>query len=417
MAIIDWINAALGAPVERKTGTEVITTQVINLPPNRSSAEVRNDLAAGVGYGGLNAIQISAVFACARVISEGLAQIPCILQRRSSKGGHEAALDHPLYDLLARAPNSFMTSFELREWIGFQLALLGNAYVFVSRDNQGRAIELIPLPHGSVSMTNPAFGEVVYRLNVTGQPLYSNLNIWHLKGASWDGLSGMSPQMIAARAIGLASDLEAFGSQLFRNGSRPSGLLTTDQALSPEQMGDLSRAWNEQQAGIGNAHKTAVLANGLEFRSMQTTADDAQFIQARRYQIEEICRIMRVDPLMVQQATDSASYSSIEQRFLAHLTHTLAPWFARFEQSAEVNLLTRAEQKAGYRIHLDTRSLSRGSAKERADYHAVLLQNGIETLNEARDDFGLDRSDDPAADELRPAANLYGDTNRAPPTK
>ena len=407
MGMFDLINAAFGAPIERKSGTEVITTATVNLP-TRSASEVRRDLEAGVGYGGLNAIQISAVFACARVIAEGLAQIPCILQKRSPSGGHEAAFEHPLYDLLARAPNSFMTSFEFREWIGFQLALLGNAYVFVSRDTQGRAIELIPLANGMVSQTNPDFGEVVYRLNVAGQPVYSNANVWHLKGASWDGLTGMSPQVIAARAIGLASDLEQFGSQLFRNGARPAGLLTTDQTLTTEQMAALSTAWNEQQAGVSNAHKTAILANGLSFESMQTTADDAQFILSRRYQIEEIARIMRVDPLMIQQATDSASYSSIEQRFLAHLTHTLAPVFARFEQSAEVNLLTRVEQKAGYRIHLDSRSLSRGSAKERADYHAVMIQNGIETVNEARDDFGLDRSTDPKADELRAAANLYG---------
>lgn len=383
-----------------------LTTAIVDLP-SRSASLIRQDLASDV-YGGVNAIQLSAVFACARVIAEGLAQVPCILQRTSKTGGREAALDHPLYDLLARRPNSYQNSFEFREWIALQLTLLGNAFIYVSRDTQGRAIELIPLANSSVSVSSPSFGEVFYRLNVTGQPAYSQRNIWHLKGPSLDSLNGLSLQTVAARAIGLASDLETFGSSLFRNGAKPSGILTTDAVLTVEQQTQLRDAWNAQQSSVANAHKTAVMGGGLKFTPMQTNANEAQFIEARRYQTEEICRIMRVDPLMVMQATNSAAYASIEQRFLAHQTHTLNPWYSRFEQSAEASLLTADDVRKGYRVYLDSREMTRGNSTDRATYLGAMKQNGLMTTNECRDFEGLDRFTDPASDIPTPAANLYG---------
>ncbi len=334
--------------------------------------------------------------------------MPCILQRTAKNGGREAALDHPLYDLLARRPNGYQTSFEHREWMAFQSALLGNAFVFVSRDTAGRPIELIPLAQGSVSINSETFGEVSYTLNVAGKPTYSNKNIWHLKGPSFDSFRGLSLHQVAAKAMGLASDLESFGSSLFRNGAKPSGLLTTDAVLTADQAADLRNAWNAQQSSIANAHKTAVMSGGLKFTPMQTNANEAQFIEARRYQTEEICRIMRVDPLMVMQATDSASYASIEQRFLAHQTHTLNPWYARFEQSAEVSLLSSEEARKGYRVFLDSREMTRGNAVDQASYLQTMGQNGFMSVNEIRDFVGMDRSSDPEHDKLRPSANLYG---------
>lgn len=396
----DWL---LGVDLQTKS----ITTAIVDLP-SHSASEVRADIAQNSGTGGISAIQLSAVFACARVIAEGLAQVPCILQRTAKNGGREAALDHPLYDLLARRPNGYQTSFEHREWMAFQSALLGNAFVFVSRDTAGRPIELIPLAQGSVSINSETFGEVSYTLNVAGKPTYSNKNIWHLKGPSFDSFRGLSLHQVAAKAMGLASDLESFGSSLFRNGAKPSGLLTTDAVLTADQAADLRNAWNAQQSSIANAHKTAVMSGGLKFTPMQTNANEAQFIEARRYQTEEICRIMRVDPLMVMQATDSASYASIEQRFLAHQTHTLNPWYARFEQSAEVSLLSSEEARKGYRVFLDSREMTRGNAVDQASYLQTMGQNGFMSVNEIRDFVGMDRSSDPEHDKLRPSANLYG---------
>lgn len=388
--------------VERKD----ITTAIVSLP-NRATSDIRADIAAGEGYGGLTAIEITAVFACARVIAEGLAQVPCLLQQRGPSGGFDPAIDHPLYDLLNRAPNKFMTAFEFREWIGFRLALLGNCYVFVIRDTKGRPIELLPIFESQLAINTDTPGEVLYRLNGS---LYTNRTIWHIKGATWDNHFGMSPQRIAARAIGLASDLETFGSQLFRNGSRPSGLMSTDKSLTQPEYEAMMKAWSDNFSGIENAHKTAFLTNGMSWQSMQTQANDAQFIESRRYQIEEICRVMRVDPLMIQQATNSASYASVEQRFIAHQTHTLNPMYARFEQSAEVYLLTREEQKT-HRIHMDSRAMLRGNAADRASYYNTMRSIGAMTINEVRDNEGMNRSADPSADKLTPAANLFGNVS------
>lgn len=204
MSFFSTLGAAFG--IESKAATEVITTQVIDLP-TRSNSEVLSDLRRESGTGGFSAIQIATVFACARVIAEGLAAIPCSLQRRTATGGHEHAYDHPLYRLLSRQPNSWQTSLEFREWIGLKLALTGNAYVFVARDTKGRAIELTPLADGAVSVSTDSAGEPVYRLNVAGNPVYSRRSIWHLKGASLDGVSGLNPQVVAARSIGLMADI------------------------------------------------------------------------------------------------------------------------------------------------------------------------------------------------------------------
>jgi HK97 family phage portal protein len=401
----DWF---FGTEVESKSHT----TDIFNLP-TRSTEAIRRDIVASADCGGVSAIQLSAVFACARVIAEGLAQVPCLLQRTSSTGGREAAVDHPLYDLLSRRPNSYQNSFEFREWVALQLALLGNAFVYVSRDTKGRPIDLIPLAESSVSVSSPTVGEVYYRLNVSGHPTFTQKNIWHLKGPSFDSVNGLSLQSVAARAIGLASDLETFGSNLFKNGAKPSGILTTDAVLTPEQQIQLRDQWNAQQSGVANAHKTAVIGGGAKFQTMQTNANDAQFIEARRYQTEEICRIMRVDPLMIMQSTNSAAYASIEQRFLAHQTHTLNPWYARFEQSAEFSLLTPDDVKKGYRVFLDSREMTRGNSVDRAAYLATMKQNGFITTNEGRDFEGLDRFTDPAADIPTPAANLYGPSTPA----
>lgn len=388
-------------PTQRKSAFEAADV------PNRSASDIRKDIGAAVDDA--TALKVSAAYAAARVIAEGIAQVPCLLQRDTPGGGRVAATDHPLYDLLARQPNSFQTSFEFREWMGIQLALTHNAFAFVTRDTRGRPLEIIPLPASMVSVSSPNFGEVHYRLNVPGKPAYSQWNIWHIKGPSWNAIEGIPFLSVAARALGLSSNLEKFGNQIFENAARPSGVLATDQPLTQEQRQIIGDAWRKQMAGVDNALDTALLSNGLKYQTIQITANEAQWTEARRYQTEEICRIMRVDPLMVMQATNSAAYASIEQRFLAHMTHTIAPWHARIEQSAETALLSRDEQRQGYRVHFDNRSMMRGSSIDRATYLATMKQNGLMSANECRVFEGLDKVPDAEADQLRPAANLYGD--------
>jgi HK97 family phage portal protein len=186
--------------------------------------------------------------------------------------------------------------------------------------------------------------------------------------------------------------------------------LATIGTLDQVQYESLVKAWTENYSGLQNAHKMAFVTGGMKYQPLQTSANDAQFTDSRRFQIEEICRVMRVDPIMIGQNVGSASYASVEQRFIAHQTHTLNPNYARFEQSAEVYLLTKEEQKT-HRIHLDSRAMLRGNAADRASYYNTMRSIGAMTINEVRDNEGMNRSSDPSADALTPAANLFGTTS------
>jgi HK97 family phage portal protein len=233
--------------------------------------------------------------------------------------------------------------------------------------------------------------------------------MWHIRGPSWNGYLGLDAVYFARNAIGLSLATEEYGSALFANGARPGGILTSDQQLKPETVAAIKAAWTASQEGSGNAMKTALLHGGLKYTPLSFNSDEAQFNETQKRAVHNICAAFRVNPIMVMQTEGTATYASVEQMFLAHLTHTLMPWYERFEQSAEVNLLTKQEQDQGYYVKLEAKGLMRGTAKERAEYMQIMRQNGALTVNEWRESEDMDRSDDPEADKLRPAANLYGD--------
>ena len=356
------------------------------------------------------ALEVTTVLGCCRVIAEGIAQVPWKLYRKQADGGREEAVEHPLFYMMKRRPNEWQTSFEFREQIAFHLVLTGNAFVFINRRANGEIVELLPYDPGSVTVTRNPDLSLSYRLTLSDrrQVEVPAVNIWHIRGPSWNGYLGLEVVHLARNAIGLALATEEFGSSLFANGARPGGLLTTEQNINEETAKQIKAAWAATQGGSGNAMKTALLANGLKYQPLSQTADEAQFNETSKQAINNICAAFRVNPIMVMQSEGTASYASVEQMFLAHLTHTLMPWYERIEQSAEVNLLSREEQRAGYYTKLDAKALMRGTAKERAEHYQIMRQNGVITANEWREHEDMNRSDDPKADALMPAANLFG---------
>jgi hypothetical protein len=397
--------------LERKSGQAI--TQTIDLL--RAIGEAR---VAGEDVSVATAIQTSAVLCCARVIAEGLAQVPLKVFRQDSAGSPVEAKDHPLFFLLNRRPNDWQTSFELREQIGFHLALTNNAFVYKNKVG-GRVAELYALLPGSVSVRQASDLSLSYDVTFQdGRTLnVPTDDIWHIRGPSWDGVKGMDAVRLASKAIGLSQATENFGAKYFENVGRPSGLLTTRPGTSPltqEQRNEIKTLWAAQYQGTGNAHKTVMLPFDLEFTPVTTTADEAQWTERRRFLIKEVCRFFRVLPIMVMEGEDSTSYNSVEQLFLAHLTHTLMPWYERFEQSAEIALLTRDELLAGYTIKLNANALLRASHSERAKYYQTMRTIGAMTANEVRAKEDMPRSDDPAADQLAPAANVFGGDDKAP---
>lgn len=372
---------------------------------------------SGVPVSRQSALAVPVVFACLRVIAEGVAQVPWRLYRRTADGGREPATDHPLWDVVTLVANPFQTSFEFRETLLLQTALMGNGYTLLTRAANGDILELLPLSPELVTVRQGSNFEVIYQIRYPNGGLVDvpSTDLWHFKGPSWNGWEALSLLNLARNAIGLSIAAERFGSQFFGNGARPSGIISPEngQTFSAEQATSARDSW---MAAMGGAGQLGIaFLNGLKYQAISTVPEEAQFNETRAAQVVEICRAFRVNPVMVMQHDKAATYASSEQMFLSHLVHTLGPWFARFMQSADKALLTPAERRDGLHFHLDDRGLMRGSAKDRADYHGLALQNGWATVNEVRAIEGMEPFEGDEFNQPHQAAHLYGQTAGSPP--
>jgi len=369
---------------------------------SKSGVTVTTDVALGV----------ATVLACTRVIANGVAQVPFRLYRDTGTT-RKAATDHPLYGLLYRRPNKWQTSFEFRETVMFHLLLTNNAYVFVNRAGLARSIrEMVPIEPGRVTVEQRPDYSLIYK--VTGKDgstqTFPADAIWHLRGPSWNSWQGMDALRMARDAIGLSITLEQGQAEFQSGGARVSGVLSVDDKLSPERFAFLA-AWLDRHAPGGDRSGKPIIADmGADFKPFTMTGVDQQLIETRKHQIEEICRSFGVMPIMVGHADKTATYASAEQMFLAHVVHTLSPWYERVEQSADINLLTDADRESGLYTKFTANALMRGAAKDRGEFYAKALGagggKGWMTQNDVRGLEELDRSDDPRADELpQPVTN------------
>jgi HK97 family phage portal protein len=364
------------------------------------------DAKSGVTVNWKTALEVSTVMACARVIAEGVAQVPLKIMKRRENGGADEARDHPLFDLLSRKPNAWQTSFEFRETLALHLVLCGNAYVFVNRGLNGKVLELIPLEPGWVSIERKADMSLVYSVNSPDGAARNvpSEAIWHLRGPSWNSWMGLEAVKLAREAIGLAISLEQSHAYMHKNGVQPAGTYSVEGTLNAEQYKQLSD-WIKSMSGGANRGAPMVLDRGAKWLQQQMSGVDAQHIETRKLQIEEICRAMRVMPIMVGYSDKAATYASAEQMFLAHAVHTLTPWCERIEMSADVNLLDDPE----YYVLLDLRSLMRGALKDQAEYYAKALGSGGSpawmSQDEVRDECDLNPMGGAAAN-LREPSNV-----------
>lgn len=327
------------------------------------------------------ALQASTAFACARVIGEGLAQVPLKLYRKLDNGGSEAAADHPLYNVVARNPNPWTTSYEWRETAGIHLALGFRSYAYINRVKLTRAnrVELLPLSPNQVRTEQAESGATRYFVTFKAGASETEVlpeNILHLKGPSWNGWEGLDGVRLAREAIGLALATEEHGGRLFKNGAILGGLLTTDANLNQDQRTALKESWQEAQAGLANAYKTAVLWGGMKWVPRALQNDQAQWVEVRRFQVMEVCRFLRVLPIMVGEADKTATYASTEQMFLAHVVHTMGPHYVRVEQRLDLQLLSESERAEGYFFRHNLGGLLRGSHDARANYFSKALGAG-----------------------------------------
>lgn len=338
------------------------------------------------------ALRVATVLACVRVIAEGCAQVPCKLLRVNGRQKLEARA-HPLWDILHRKPNEITTSFGFRETLVIHAALTGHGFAFISRGTGGKVLELINIAPGSVCVLHSETMGEPPRYRITGKNgstlTLDATEILHLRGPSWDGIDGMDVIRQAREAIGLAMATEAAHARLHSNGARPGGLLSVEGTLSEPQFKQLRKWIQDNYQGSDKAYETMILDRSSKWLPMAMSGVDAQHLETRRFQIEEICRIFRVLPVMVCSQDKSSTYAGAEQNFLAHVVHTLGPWFERIEQTLDCQLLTDAERRDGYYTKLEEKGLLRGALKDTAEFLYKLCSIGTMSRNEAREMLDL----------------------------
>ena len=328
------------------------------------------------------AMQTSAVYSCVRILAESVAGLPLHVYERTANGSKSTKPSHPLYRLLHDEPNREMTSFVFRETLMSHLLLWGNAYAQIIRDGRGFPIALYPLLPDRMAVDRNESGDLVYTYQSDkGQVKLRRENILHIPGLGFDGLIGYSPIAMAKNAVGLALATEDYGATFFANGANPGGVLEHPGVIKPEQADRLRESWQSQFGGA-NAHKVAVLEEGLKFHQMSIPPEQAQFLETRKFQINEIARIFRVPPHMVGDL-EKSSFSNIEQQSLEFVKYTLDPWVVRWEQSLQQALILPSE-KATIFIKFNLDGLLRGDYQSRMQGYSTGIQNGFMSVNDVR---------------------------------
>ena len=343
-----------------------------------------------------SAMQMTAVYSCVRILSEAVAGLPLHLYKYTDSGGKAMALDHSLYRLLHDEPNPEMSSFVFRETLMTHLLLWGNAYAQIIRNGKNEIVALYPLMPNKMSVDRDENGRLYYtyyrgsdeaiknkEFAVTLQPS----DVLHIPGLGFDGLVGYSPIAMAKNAIGMAIACEEYGAKFFANGAAPGGVLEHPGTIKDPQR--VRESWQSTFGGSGNANKIAVLEEGMKYTPIGISPEQAQFLETRKFQINEIARIFRVPPHMVGDL-EKSSFSNIEQQSLEFVKYTLDPWVIRWEQSIQRSLLN-SEEKKKYFAKFNVEGLLRGDYQSRMNGYAIGRQNGWMSANDIRELENLDR--------------------------
>ena len=349
---------------------------------------------AGKNVNERSAMQMTAVYSCVRILAEAIAGLPLHLYRYTDNDGKEKAVDHPLYLLLHDEPNPEMSSFVFRETLMTHLLLWGNAYAQIIRNGRGEVVALYPLMPNKMTVDRDENGKLYYKYQragdeaITGNEtvLLRPSDVLHIPGLGFDGLVGYSPIAMAKNAIGLAIAAEEYGSKFYANGAAPSGVLEHPGTLKDPAR--IRESWNNAFGGSANAGKVAVLEEGLKYTPISINPSEAQFLETRKFQIDEIARIFRVPPHMVGDL-EKSSFSNIEQQSLEFVKYTLDPWVIRWEQSLSRSLFSPDEKKS-YFFKFNVDGLLRGAYHERMQGYSVGIQNGFMSPNDVRSLENLD---------------------------
>lgn len=317
----------------------------------------------------------AAVLACIRILTEDLSALRLPIYKNTANGVEEAD-NHPLYELLDVAPNAIMTSMELREHIIMDMILWGNFYVLINEDNGGDIRSLWPLQAAYVTRR---WQELVWVFNdpVTGiSGEFTPEMVWRGQMMSPNGIDGQAIAMLAREAIGMLLAAEEQGARLFKNGIQSDFVLESDTEMDKDQ---IREALMKRHSGSKNAFMPLLLENGLKARRVGLTAAESQYIEARKYQVEDIARVFRIPEVLLGSSTSgkSSTYASAEQFFQSYVKHTLGPWATRIEQTMNRDLLGAGLERTRYFFKHDFSSLLRGDTAARYASYATGIDKGF----------------------------------------
>ena len=369
-------------------------------PENRTSGSAFSFFFGGSTSGKCvnerSAMQMTAVYSCVRILAEAVAGLPLHLYRYKEDGSKEKALTHPLYLLLHDEPNPEMSSFVFRETLMTHLLLWGNAYAQIIRNGRGEVIALYPLMPDRMAVDREVNGQLYYEYTTSADDASTvkgsivrlkPSDVLHIPGLGFDGLVGYSPIAMAKNAIGMAIACEEYGAKFFANGAAPGGVLEHPGTIKDPQR--VRESWQSTFGGSGNSNKIAVLEEGMKYTPIGISPEQAQFLETRKFQINEIARIFRVPPHMVGDL-EKSSFSNIEQQSLEFVKYTLEPWLVRWEQSIQRTLLS-PEEKKRYFAKFNVEGLLRGDYASRMSGYATARQNGWMSANDIRELENMDR--------------------------
>lgn len=344
------------------------------------------DSSTGVVVSDSTVMGASGVYACVRVLSQTMASLPLPVYKRLDNGGKRRAYTHPLYTLLHDAPNNYQTSFDFREMMMVHVLLYGNFYALVDRDPaSGRVTSLIPFARPTdmeVGLFDGKYVRYLYRLQDGTTAPFDDRNILHVRGLSKNGLTGIYTLDAAKEPFGLTLALQQYAAKFFGNGARPGGVLEHPQKLTDDAQKRLRENWEKTYGGVSNAHKVAVLEEGMKFHEIGRTPEEAQSLESRKFQLEDVARIFGVPPHLIGHL-ERSTFNNIEHQSIEFVTHCVRPWAVRLEQRFTLTLFNASERQR-YIVEFNLDGLLRGDFKTRQEGLATQRQNGIISANEWR---------------------------------
>ena len=326
-----------------------------------------------------NALTFSAVYAAVRIISETIASIPLNVYQADGETRLKA-LGHPVQKLLAETPNSLSSSFTFREAMASNLVLHGNAYAKIELNAAGRPVALYPLNPDKVEV-KVIDGEKVYVFDQNHT--YLDYEMLHFVGLSFNGLTGKSPLAVAREAVAIGLSAQEYGARFYSNGANTGGVITAPGRLNTEVIKRLKDSWNRANSGNSNAHGTAILEEGMKYEKIGLDPEAAQFLQSRKFQVNEIARIFRIPPSYLADLENSSTRANTEQQAIQFVRDCITPYVRRME--VELNRKLFREDEPNLYAYFTMEGLMRGDQKARYEAYATARQWGWLSVNDIRD--------------------------------